>query len=414
MKLRLRNIQFKGFRSLTDCRLNVDSAVTTIVGENETGKTNVLIAIDKFNIGKKFDSLIDRRQHSDTDPTLILTFDILGKKEDLLDVLGSKQDERTKTLIIEKQGDRYLVNSPKLDVKKSKFYIEAVNKYENEVDNDEKSDQNNPIQDSSNENAVNKEKINNDDNLVKEINIDEDKIRKEIIDWVISKIDIKYFKGRDTTELIQGEVSLKNLINNPKKYSHIIKLLSIGGLEPHTFPTSPAQKHILKKASSDITKRINRFWKQEGIEVELSFSSPNIIVKVKDGKIEGDVWLSPQQRSDGFQWYFAFFIHFLGELEKKNTDTILLLDEPGIFLHADGQKDLLELLEEIAKKSNQIIFTTHSPYMIHRDYIDRVRFIQKKRKGSVIDNSAWSRGGQGILPEPIRATIGMLLSDSLL
>jgi ABC-type uncharacterized transport system ATPase subunit len=39
MKLRLRNIQFKGFRSLTDCRLDVDSAVTTIVGENETGKT---------------------------------------------------------------------------------------------------------------------------------------------------------------------------------------------------------------------------------------------------------------------------------------------------------------------------------------------------------------------------------------
>jgi len=52
--------------------------------------------------------------------------------------------------------------------------------------------------------------------------------------------------------------------------------------------------------------------------------------------------------------------------------------------------------------------------MIHRDYIDRVRFVQKKEKGSIIDNSAWSRGGQGTLPEPVRATVGMLLSDSLL
>ena len=258
MKLRLRNIQFKGFRSLTDCHLNVDSTVTTVVGENETGKTNVLIAIEKFNIGKNFDSLIDQRQHSDTDPTLILTFDILGRKEDLLDVLGSKQDDRIKTLIIEKQGDTYLVNSPKLDIKKSKLYIEAVNNYENDIDNDEKSGQNYPIQDSSNENADNEEEINIDDNLDKEINIDADKIRKKIIDWVISKIDIKYFKGRDTTELIQGEVNLNNLKNTPTKYSQIIKLLSIGDLEPHTFPTSPAKKHILKKASSCITKKINR------------------------------------------------------------------------------------------------------------------------------------------------------------
>lgn len=414
MKLRLRNIQFKGFRSLTDCRLDVDGAVTTVVGENETGKTNVLVAIEKFNKGRNFDPLIDRRQHSRTDPTLALTFDILGEKNELFEILGAKQDDRTKTLVIEKQGDSYSIVTPAPNVEKSKFYIEAleVASVENdEVEGEQEATQESqvPSEEPSEEGASEA-----DDEEEERVEVDHDEISKKIVDWILSKVDIKYFKGRDTTELIKGQIGLRALQTSPDKNSQMIKLLSIGGINPEDFPTDPGQQHFLKKASTEITERIKKFWKQEDIEVEISYSAPNVIIKVKDGKIDGDVWLSPEQRSDGFQWYFAFYVHFLGELESKITDSLLLLDEPGIFLHADGQQNLLELFEEITKNGNQIIYTTHSPFMIHRDYIDRVRFIQKKGKGSVIDNSAWSRGGQGTLPEPVRATVGMLLSDSLL
>jgi len=43
-------------------------------------------------------------------------------------------------------------------------------------------------------------------------------------------------------------------------------------------------------------------------------------------------------------------------------NAILLLDEPGLYLHAHSQSDLLVHFAKDFK--NQILYTTHSPFMV--------------------------------------------------
>jgi predicted ATP-dependent endonuclease of OLD family len=56
---------------------------------------------------------------------------------------------------------------------------------------------------------------------------------------------------------------------------------------------------------------------------------------------------------------------------------VLLIDDPGVYLHILGQRDLLQTLERIAKK-NQIIYVTHSPFLIDCDYLERNRIFEKE------------------------------------
>ena len=67
------------------------------------------------------------------------------------------------------------------------------------------------------------------------------------------------------------------------------------------------------------------------------------------------------ERSGGFVWFFSFVAAFS---ERDDQGLILLLDEPGLGLHAAGQADLLRYLDEQLAGGHQVVYTTHSPYMI--------------------------------------------------
>jgi predicted ATP-dependent endonuclease of OLD family len=82
-------------------------------------------------------------------------------------------------------------------------------------------------------------------------------------------------------------------------------------------------------------------------------------------------------RSKGFLWFFSFLAWF--SQQKKNKEPlILLLDEPGLFLHAKAQGDLLRYMEAELKDHHQVVYTTHSPFMIDPHHFDRVRIVEDK------------------------------------
>jgi len=120
----------------------------------------------------------------------------------------------------------------------------------------------------------------------------------------------------------------------------------------------------------------------------------------------------PSKRSDGFQWFLAFYINFMTGSKGMFRNTVLLLDNPGVYLHPSGQRDLLKTLENIAK-NNQIVFTTHSPFLVDRKNLRRIRLVLKKgyRKGTKIEEKLHHSNYDTL--EPIRAAIGMSLSDTL-
>ena len=80
-------------------------------------------------------------------------------------------------------------------------------------------------------------------------------------------------------------------------------------------------------------------------------------------------------RSAGFIWFFSFLVSF-SQIKKDQGNVIILLDEPGLNLHGRAQADLLRYIEEKLMPDHQVIFTTHSPFMVPAERLDWVRTVE--------------------------------------
>lgn len=102
------------------------------------------------------------------------------------------------------------------------------------------------------------------------------------------------------------------------------------------------------------------------------------------------VTLPLKNRSKGFLWFFSFLVWFSKIQGNKNSNYILLLDEPGLSLHASAQNDLLRFIDEKLAPEYQVIYTTHSPFMIDSLKLNEVRTVydtQNPKIGSVMSDA---------------------------
>jgi len=124
---------------------------------------------------------------------------------------------------------------------------------------------------------------------------------------------------------------------------------------------------ILNAASNRLTKRLNPAWKGDPIHVDLRYNPGNIMSVVisdvhKDGTITNTGLLN--RRAEGFKWTFSFIVNFAAETQRAELkEAILLLDEPARNLHPTQQMGISDLLKNLAG-SNQVLYATHSPFMI--------------------------------------------------
>lgn len=158
--------------------------------------------------------------------------------------------------------------------------------------------------------------------------------------------------------------------------------------------------------------RANKFlerWTQEKLEAEFVVDQDKLLFHIT-GK-EGH-YGKLSDRSEGFRWFLSFCLSYGLPINSTHGST-LLLDEPGLHLHASAQKDLLELFESVAERC-QIVYTTHSPFMINKNFPERIRGVFKKEspQGTTVDNKPY-RPTKGGYYEPIRTSIGITLGNSL-
>jgi predicted ATP-dependent endonuclease of OLD family len=86
------------------------------------------------------------------------------------------------------------------------------------------------------------------------------------------------------------------------------------------------------------------------------------------------------------------------------------LDEPGLNLHASAQTDLLRFIEDLSD-DYQIIYSTHSPFMIASDSLNRVRTVLETDKGSVISDSIQEKDPDTLFP--LQASLGYDIAQNL-
>jgi energy-coupling factor transporter ATP-binding protein EcfA2 len=163
----------------------------------------------------------------------------------------------------------------------------------------------------------------------------------------------------------------------------------------------------LNSASLDISKRFNDWYGQRRHTIDYQADGDYFRIWVADDRRPG-VKIELEGRSRGFQWFFSFYLVFLVESEEEHKRAILLLDEPAIHLHPTAQQELIAFFEKLADK-NQLIYTTHSPFLIDGEHLHRLRPVTEDKTGhSTINTETWPSDRETIFPLQAAAGYAMV------
>lgn len=171
---------------------------------------------------------------------------------------------------------------------------------------------------------------------------------------------------------------------------------------------------LLNSASSQLTKEFKQWWKQGNYVFDLRADGKFFKIWVSDEKRPEKVVL--EARSTGLQWFLSFYLVFLTQTKTNLKNTIILLDEAGLSLHPLAQKDLLAFFKNLAT-TNQIIHTTHSPFLVDTNNIDSVKIAYIDNDGyTVISNDlrANSDPKRDTSVYAVHAALGLSVSDIML
>ena len=160
---------------------------------------------------------------------------------------------------------------------------------------------------------------------------------------------------------------------------------------------------LLNQASKKLTSRLNPAWKGEPIHVELRFNPGNIMSVIisdvhRDGTITNTGLLN--RRAEGFKWTFSFIINFAAETQRSELkEAILLLDEPARNLHPTQQRGISDMLKNLAG-TNQVLYATHSPFMIFDYTPGNLLVVELERKNhlSKIYYEYWKADDATLIP----------------
>jgi len=221
-------------------------------------------------------------------------------------------------------------------------------------------------------------------------------LEQYIWDKLLSALEPKYLyfdeyyemRGRENIEQLKNRQSRNAL--HPSDHP-MLGLIEMARLDLDQLINPSKTQELINKlegAGNHLSKQVLKYWSQnrhlhmrfdvrpgrpgdpEGMQ-----SGTNIWAQVFDSRHM--VTTNLGTRSKGFVWFFSFLAWY-SQLKRRKEPVILLLDEPGLSLHARAQADLLRYFEEELLPHHQIIYTTHSPFMVDSSHFERVRIVQDR------------------------------------
>ena len=203
----------------------------------------------------------------------------------------------------------------------------------------------------------------------------------------------------------------------PEKSDHpMLGLIRMARLDLDSL-LEPGRTRVLKNklegAGNHLTKSIVKYWSQNK-HLQMRFDVRSAQPKDPEGMRGGtNIWAEVYDtrhmvttelgtRSRGFVWFFSFLAWY-GDVQREKQNVILLLDEPGLSLHGKAQGDLLRYFEKELVPNHQVIYTTHSPFMVDSTRFDRVRIVQD-RSVDADDDLPDSEEGTKVTEDVLEAT----------
>ena len=225
-------------------------------------------------------------------------------------------------------------------------------------------------------------------------------------------------KGQDNVDALRNRLAQNALEDSDRPLLGLLGLARLS-LEQVADPQrTQALFSRLEAAENTLTQRVLTYWSQNR-HLRMTFdirpaqpgdpqgmtSGMNIWGRVRDTKHMVTTGLGT--RSRGFVWFFSFLAWY-SQLRGEDKNLLLLLDEPGLSLHARAQEDLLRYFEQELQPHHQLIYTTHSPFMVDPQRFGRIRIVQDLSLESDIDDLPEDQQGTKVTTEILEAT-----SDSL-
>lgn len=179
-----------------------------------------------------------------------------------------------------------------------------------------------------------------------------------------------------------------------------------------------AFKAQLEATSNSITDDMFEYWTtNKNLEIRFDIEHASSGVRYLNIRIYNSkhrVTLPLKNRSKGFLWFFSFLVWFSKIQGNKDSKYILLLDEPGLSLHAAAQNDLLRFIDEKLAPEYQVVYTTHSPFMIDSLKLNEVRTVydtQDPKIGSVVSEAVEEKDSDTLFP--LQAALGYTIAQNL-
>ena len=234
--------------------------------------------------------------------------------------------------------------------------------------------------------------------------------------------DYSTMRGRVSMPHIKAKEAAGTLEESEKTF---LALLATVDADLSDFETANFERltRELEGAANGITDKVFEYWTQNKelrLEIRVSGADPDDEPPLNTGPIVNVRIYNPRhrvsvpfdERSRGFVWFFSFFAYFSDIEQQDGRRTILLLDEPGLALHATAQGDFLRFIDDELAKTHQVLYTTHSPFLIKPDRFDRVRTVQDvDGKGTQVSADVFRTDSETVFP--LQTALGYELAQTL-
>ncbi len=259
-----------------------------------------------------------------------------------------------------------------------------------------------------------------------------DKTARQTVEGILHTM-LPKFVYFDEYSTMRGRISIQDIYRRVAAGEDIdesdrtfMSLLALVGADLDDLQNQTNYEYLkaeLESASISISDEMFEYWaqnKQLRVEFDLSPADPNDLPPLNEGTIlHVRIWNNRHRvsvpfddRSKGFVWFFSFLTYFSRIEEEEECDLVLLLDEPGLNLHALAQSDFLRFIDERLAPKHQVIYTTHSPFMINLSHLDRIRTVQDvDDRGTVISADTLSNDQETIFP--LQVALGHNLANTL-
>lgn len=397
----LKSFKVTNFRSVEDSGWIDAEKVTAMIGTNESGKTNILLPLWKLNPAE--DGKIDLQddlprdkfhiyRDAKTKPVFISAkYELLeNEKNELAEISKSDPCDFSEIIVSKDFDGNYFWEFP---FEKERGGEDVCYKDNSEIIKYLKSNMPKYVY------------YSNYGNLDSQIYLPQ----------VLQNIDKTGLGAKEAAKARTLNTLFKFVNLSPKEITEM-------GVENNSQIELTAKKKkereiLLTSAAASFTKSFNEWWKQGNYTFNFVADGNYFRIFVSDSIRPEQIEL--EARSTGLQWFFSFYLVFLVESEAHHQNAILLLDEPGVTLHPLAQKDLFAFFDNLSQ-NNQIIYTTHSPFMVDSNHLERVRSIYVDANGKTVasaDLRASERLKGKNQPQsiyPVHAALGLTVSDTLL